>query len=109
MKAGLEALLPCRFQEFVHQYEGVSVTCVLDIAHNTAAMESLVRRVKHKYPTSRYRFVMYLTPQYVYLCRRVVFGMSADKDVIRCAEILKTLVEDAAHVHCVAVRGVNVL
>lgn len=44
----------------------------------------------------------------MYISHRVVFGMSADKDVMRCAEIVKTLVDDTARVHCVAVCMVNI-
>lgn len=74
---------PCRFE--ILNIDGVSV--VLDVAHNPAAMNYLVRKLQATYPTEKYR---------------VVVGMSSDKDLGQCGRsILEAVNNDAAAIHLV--------
>lgn len=98
---------PCRFEIFQERVKrggeeskneksrenvvasDVTVPVILDIAHNEDAIDALVKKIKVKYPNRPVR---------------VVLGMSADKDVKRCVEILLTFLSDCDRIHCVAAR-----
>jgi folylpolyglutamate synthase/dihydropteroate synthase len=61
---GLDAQLPCRFELFHCALTSsaapcldpsVSVSIILDMAHNEGGIQALVWRLKHLYPNRRYR------------------------------------------------------
>lgn len=80
VKRGTSIRPPCRF-EVIERTDGVTV--VLDVAHNPPAMEYLFRKLKDTYPNCRYR---------------IVVGMSSDKDLGLCADImLKDVTTDSIH------------
>ena len=77
---GTSSRPPCRF-ELVEKHDNVTV--ILDVAHNPPAMEYLLRKLKDTYPSRRFR---------------IVVGMSADKDLSVCANMMLKEVEvDAIH------------
>jgi dihydrofolate synthase / folylpolyglutamate synthase len=70
IEEGTSTRPPCRF-ELVERSDGVTV--VLDVAHNPPAMEYLLRKLKDTFPNRKYR---------------IVVGMSSDKDLGLCANML---------------------
>lgn len=76
IQQGVSQRPPCRFEIF--QYDGL--TCVLDVAHNPAAMEYLMTKLHSTFPEKKYR---------------VVVGMSSDKDLGQCGRMILKAVGDA--------------
>lgn len=75
---------PCRFE--VMELDN-DLTVVLDVAHNPAAMEYLVRKLQATYPNEIFRFVV---------------GMSSDKDLGQCGRsILEAVDHNAKSIHVV--------
>jgi len=75
---------PCRFEILELDDD---LTVVLDVAHNPAAMEYLVRKLQTTYPNDKFR---------------VVVGMSSDKDIGKCGRsILEAVNDDAQSIHVV--------
>jgi len=70
---------PCRFQQVI--WEGVSV--LLDVCHNPPALSRLFELIRMKFPNRTLR---------------CVFGMSKDKDIKSCLNILA---KSVAHLHLV--------
>jgi dihydrofolate synthase/folylpolyglutamate synthase len=70
IEEGTSTRPPCRF-ELVERSDGVTV--VLDVAHNPPAMEYLLRKLKDTFPNRKYR---------------IVVGMSSDKDLGLCANMM---------------------
>ena len=73
---GVKARPMCRFEELVIDVPGSnneSINVVLDVAHNPQAIECLIAKLRFRHPSSEMRFVV---------------GMSADKDVKTCSDIL---------------------
>jgi dihydrofolate synthase / folylpolyglutamate synthase len=81
--AGTSQRPPCRF-EWV-EYKGQKV--ILDVAHNPPAMEYLVKKLQaNGYSGKNIRFVV---------------GLSSDKDLHQCCQILQRIVTDVSHIHLV--------
>lgn len=84
---GVKARPPCRFEEIsVSTHKHLSVTAILDVAHNPQALEQLFTEIHFKYPGAS---------------ARIVVGMSADKDIRKCSEIILNFVSDPSKVHLV--------
>jgi dihydrofolate synthase/folylpolyglutamate synthase len=84
---GIQIRPPCRFEEIALNKNGVPLTVILDVAHNPQALEQLFSKIQNKYPASN--------------AIRVVVGMSADKDIKRCSEIILNIVSNPSQVHLV--------
>lgn len=75
---------PCRFE--VLELDD-NLTVILDVAHNPAAMEYLVQKLRTTYPDAKFR---------------VVVGMSSDKDLGACGRsILEAVDDNAKSIHVV--------
>lgn len=89
---GLAIRPPCRFEIFnqkINLYDGiVDVPVIFDIAHNDDAIIALVKKINYKYSGKSIR---------------LVFGMSADKDIEKCLKSLLALTS-SNKIHCVAAR-----
>ena len=92
MEEGLVVRPPCRFEIFnqkINLHDGiVDVPVIFDIAHNDDAIIALVKKIKYKYPNRNVR---------------LVFGMSADKDIDKCLKSVLGLTQPNK-IHCVAAR-----
>jgi len=92
VEEGLAIRPPCRFEIFnqkINLHDGiVDVPVIFDIAHNDDAIIALVKKISHKYPDRNVR---------------LVFGMSADKDIDKCLKSLIGLTSPNK-IHCVAAR-----
>lgn len=86
IQKGVKARPPCRFEEIFLSINGTSLTAILDVAHNPQALEQLFSKLKTRYPTSN---------------ARIVVGMSADKDIKTCSEIILNFVSDPSKIHLV--------
>ena len=83
---GVKKRPPCRFEEVIVNMDEESLNVILDVAHNPQALEQLFSKINTKYPKSN---------------ARVVLGMSADKDLKTCSEIVLNFVSHADRVHLV--------
>jgi dihydrofolate synthase/folylpolyglutamate synthase len=84
---GVKARPPCRFEEIsVSTDNARQVTAILDVAHNPQAIEQLFSKIQSKYPGAS---------------ARIVVGMSADKDIRKCSDIILDFVSDPSKVHLV--------
>jgi len=92
---GVKIRPPCRFEEFeipttIIEDDGsakqTKVKVILDVAHNPQAMDYLIAKLISNYPTSK---------------QRIVVGMSADKDLKYCTEILLDHVSHPQQLHLV--------
>lgn len=81
IRAGTCQRPPCRFESL--QYGGHKV--ILDVAHNPQALEYLAKKLKANGITNA----------------RFVVGLSSDKDLQQCCQILKDVAVDASHIHLV--------
>lgn len=83
---------PCRFEihnQKINLHDGiVEVPVIFDIAHNDDAIIALVKKVKYTYPDRNIR---------------LVFGMSADKEIEKCLKSILQLTSPNK-IHCVAAR-----
>jgi dihydrofolate synthase/folylpolyglutamate synthase len=71
---GVKIRPPCRFEEMdIPTTPDKMVRVILDVAHNPQAMDYLIAKLKTNYPNDRVRLVV---------------GMSADKDLKYCTDIL---------------------
>ena len=97
VKLGVSIRPPCRFEELdvtgkYHQdgeesSQPKATKVILDVAHNPQAMHYLIAKLNAKFPKDTKK--------------RVVVGMSADKDLKYCTEILLDHVSDARALHLV--------
>ena len=94
MEEGVKVRPPCRFEEMDVdvileglQSEMKSVRVILDVAHNPQAMEYLISKLSTTYPSNNVRMVV---------------GMSSDKDLKRCTDIILNYVGDASKLHLVS-------
>ena len=88
---GVSIRPPCRFEEMdisttiTNSDDGTTaqknVRVVLDVAHNPQAMEYLMIKLQSKYPNRKNQ-------------TRIVVGMSSDKDLKHCTDILLNHVEN---------------
>jgi len=85
IERGVKIRPPCRFEEMdipttIANDDGTTtkkiVRVVLDVAHNPQAMDYLIVKLRASYPNN--------SPDH----HRIVVGMSADKDLTYCTEIL---------------------
>lgn len=86
---GVKVRPKCRFEEFdiaTPVTNNTSVKVVLDVAHNPQAIEYLISKLRSNYPSSHLR---------------VVVGMSADKDLKSCSDILLENVSHPSKIHLV--------
>ena len=96
MHEGVKIRPPCRFEEMdipvpLNSEKTKVVRVVLDVAHNPQAMEYLIDKLSTEYPNLDSNNV------------RIVVGMSADKDLKQCTDILLSyLGGDVSKVHLVA-------
>jgi folylpolyglutamate synthase/dihydropteroate synthase len=74
--AGIQSRPPCRWEQ--HEMKGVQV--VLDVGHNPAAVDSLMKKVQRDLITGKKKNV------------RVLYAMSRDKDVRTCLRSILTVV-----------------
>lgn len=79
---GLKALPPCRMEVIYH-----NPLVILDVGHNPDGLEHLFQSVKDKYPQS---------------LLRVIFGLSKNKDIEACLNVLKKY---GHHIHLVEARN----
>ncbi|KAL9184240.1 hypothetical protein ACHAXT_002326 [Thalassiosira profunda] len=88
IEEGIGVRPKCRFEELdIAPSNGASaVRVVLDVAHNPQALEYLVEKLRSNYPTS---------------VLRIVAGLSADKDVKGCSDILLGNVPHPKNLHLV--------
>ena len=86
IKEGVKIRPPCRFEEITVKTKEQSLTVILDVAHNPQALEQLFARTKTKYPMSK---------------PRILVGMSADKDIEMCSNIILRFAENPSKVHLV--------
>ena len=83
MDQGVLVRPPCRFEQIMDSTSSTNLKIVLDVAHNPPAMEYLVNKLQHTYPTSKFRFVV---------------GMSSDKDLGQCGRsIMRVAKPDSIH------------
>jgi dihydrofolate synthase / folylpolyglutamate synthase len=83
IEAGTSQRPPCRFESI--NVNGQKV--ILDVAHNPPAMEYLVKKLKtHGINNTNIRFIL---------------GLSSDKDLQQCCQIVQGIVADASHIHVV--------
>jgi len=87
----------CRFEEIQHHPPSSTesttvVNSILDIAHNPPALQFLVGKLKVTHPKRKIRLVV---------------GFSADKDLIKCAQIVLSMVPDPTSIHLVEAVGVR--
>lgn len=97
VKLGVSIRPPCRFEELdvtaKSRHDGEessqpkSTKVILDVAHNPQAMHYLIAKLNAKFPKD--------------LKKRIVVGMSADKDLKYCTDILLDHVSDARALHLV--------
>lgn len=96
IEAGVLVRPTCRFEEMdilttIEAEDGSTlqknVRVVLDIAHNPQAMDYLIYKIQSSYPNS--------------FDKRLVVGMSADKDLKYCTEILLDNVSQPENLHLV--------
>lgn len=85
---GLEGGQPCRFERF-------STPCpvILDVAHNPDGLSSLFQVIKQQFPSSPLR---------------VLFGISKNKDILKCLAILKSYGKEFHLVEATNGRGVPI-
>jgi len=91
---GVKIRPPCRFEEMdikVDTTDGdaskqKNVRVILDVAHNPQAIDYLLAKLRANYPTTN---------------QRIVVGMSADKDLKYCTNMLLDYVSDASKLHLV--------
>lgn len=86
IEEGVKARPPCRFEEINIKTNNKSITAILDVAHNPQALEQLFSKIQRKYPESS---------------TRIVVGMSGDKDIQKCSELILNFVSDPSKVHLV--------
>jgi len=86
IEEGVKIRPPCRFEEMDIQVDGKSVRVILDVAHNPQAIDYLIAKLRANYPTAK---------------QRIVVGMSADKDLKYCTNILLDYVSDPNKLHLV--------
>eukprot|EP01041_Mallomonas_annulata_P007249 gene7249-14785_t len=91
----LYARPPCRFEIIKYKLntttcsnnsDNVEVEVVLDIAHNVDSLEALVSKMKKEYSGRK---------------MRIVLGISADKDVDKCLDVILTKLTTPDRIHCV--------
>ena len=97
VKLGVSIRPPCRFEELditvtsrhggEESSQPKSTKVILDVAHNPQAMHYLIAKLNAKFPRD--------------LKKRIVVGMSADKDLKYCTDILLDYVADARALHLV--------
>ncbi|KAL7538097.1 hypothetical protein ACHAXR_011321 [Thalassiosira sp. AJA248-18] len=84
IEEGVKIRPPCRFEEMdvpttITKDDGTKiqkiVRVILDVAHNPQAMDYLIAKLRSNYPTNSSN-------------QRIVVGMSADKDLTYCTDIL---------------------
>ncbi|KAL7441483.1 hypothetical protein ACHAXM_011530 [Skeletonema potamos] len=91
---GVKIRPPCRFEEMdikVDTTDGdtskqKNVRVILDVAHNPQAIDYLLAKLRASYPTAN---------------QRIVVGMSADKDLKYCTNMLLEFVSDPSKLHLV--------
>ena len=95
IEEGVKIRPPCRFEEFeipttIEDDNGTTkqtvVKVILDVAHNPQAMDYLIAKLNTNYPNSN---------------QRIVVGMSADKDLKYCTELLLSHVSHPNKLHLV--------
>jgi len=87
IREGVKVRPPCRFQEIdVGTFTNAPVKVILDVAHNPQALEYLIAKLRSNYPS---------------LHLRIVVGMSADKDLKSCSDILLENVLHPSQIHLV--------
>lgn len=84
--AGVKIRPPCRFEEMDIKVDEKTVRVILDVAHNPQAIDYLIAKLRANYPTAN---------------QRIVVGMSADKDLKYCTNILLDYVSDPSKLHLV--------
>jgi len=89
IKQGISKRPICRFEERRYHASSLSekkvaVNVILDIAHNPPAMRVLFRKLEATYPKQK---------------KRLVIGFSAEKDLIKCAQIILSSVPDPSSIH----------
>jgi len=95
IEAGVSIRPACRFEEMdittTIEVGGSTVQknvrVVLDVAHNPQAMDYLIHKIRSSYPNS--------------FDKRIVVGMSADKDLKYCTDILLESVSQPQNLHLV--------
>jgi dihydrofolate synthase/folylpolyglutamate synthase len=86
---GVKIRPPCRFEELdieVGKTTKKVVRVVLDVAHNPQAIDYLVSKLRANYPSAK---------------KRIVVGMSSDKDLKYCTNKLLDYVSDPSKLHLV--------
>ncbi|KAL7528758.1 hypothetical protein ACHAXR_002619 [Thalassiosira sp. AJA248-18] len=83
---GVKVRPSCRFEEIDITISNASVKVILDVAHNPQAIEYLIAKLRYNYPSAHLR---------------VIVGMSADKDLKRCSDILLENVSHPKQIHLV--------
>ncbi|GMI01369.1 hypothetical protein TrLO_g1141 [Triparma laevis f. longispina] len=86
VEAGCAQRPPCRFEEKIVTTPHGSVNIILDVAHNPPALFHLFDKLSKQNPGVK---------------KRVVIGMSSDKDLKLCGEILTSNVENVDNIHLV--------
>lgn len=86
IEEGVKIRPPCRFEEMDIKVDEKSVRVILDVAHNPQAIDYLIAKLRSNYPTAK---------------QRIVVGMSADKDLKYCTNILLDYVSDPSKLHLV--------
>lgn len=96
IEEGVKIRPPCRFEEMdiptpVETDDGITtqktVRVILDVAHNPQAMDYLLAKLRSNYPHSK--------------DQRIVVGMSADKDLKYCTDILLEHLSNPNKLHLV--------
>lgn len=86
---GVKIRPPCRFEELDIEVDNKTkkvVRVILDVAHNPQAIDYLVAKLRATYPSAK---------------KRIVVGMSSDKDLKYCTNILLDYVSDPSKLHLV--------
>ena len=91
---GVKIRPPCRFEEMdikVDTADGdtskqKNVRVILDVAHNPQAIDYLIAKLRANYPNNN---------------QRIIVGMSADKDLKYCTDMLLEYVSDPSKLHLV--------
>ena len=87
---------PCRFQEFMLDHPTNSVRVILDVAHNSDAVDALLVKIREHYPD--------LGPRHI----RVVLALSKDKMASKVAQSVLSLVGgDISRVFCVDASNIT--
>lgn len=81
IKKGIKALPPCRLETFTQEdllalshHAPLPEAIILDVAHNPDGLKHLIKAVRKRYPKSNFRFVV---------------GLSSNKDILGCLQIIK--------------------